>query len=157
MKGERCTMMEVPAAITIIGTRASVATGAVARASGVRPKPARIFTLSRTTSSCASRRVVSGATPVSSRSRISSRRPPCVSPFMRSQVRTAASICRPVEAKGPVIGRISPIRQTCAWAIAGRGRAGAAARAAAEPSRRRRDKRAMAFLPGCSRAILSRR
>ena len=59
-------MIDVAAAITIIGTLASVATGAAASASGVRPKPASTSTCSCTTSSCARRLVVLGARPVSS-------------------------------------------------------------------------------------------
>ena len=69
------------AAITIIGTFASVATGAAASASGVRPKPASTLTLSCTTISCAMRLVVSGASPVSSLTISSTLRPATVSPF----------------------------------------------------------------------------
>ena len=57
--------MEVAAAVTTIGVLLWVAIGAVASASGVRPKPARTSTLSLTISSWATRRVVS-ATPASS-------------------------------------------------------------------------------------------
>ncbi len=81
MNGERCGITWVPAAITIIGTLASVATGAAANASGVRPKPARNVTLSCTTISCAMRLVVSGASPVSSFRISSTLRPATVSPF----------------------------------------------------------------------------
>ena len=52
-------MIDVAAAITTIGVLLCVAIGAVASASGVRPKPASTSTLSLTTSSCAIRRVVS--------------------------------------------------------------------------------------------------
>ena len=69
------------AAITTIGTFASVATGAAASASGVRPKPASTLTLSCTTISCAMRLVVSGARPVSSLTISSTLRPATVSPF----------------------------------------------------------------------------
>ena len=65
MNGLCSVTAEVAAAMTIIGTFACVAIGAVANAVGVRPKPARNATLSLTTSSCASRRVVS-AVPASS-------------------------------------------------------------------------------------------
>lgn len=66
---------EVAAAITIIGTLAWVAIGAVASASGVRPKPASTSAPSRTTSSCAMRLVMS-ATPVSPLTNSSIGRPP---------------------------------------------------------------------------------
>ena len=59
-KGEASVIDEVPAAITTSGTLACVAIGAVAIADGVMPKPARMATLSLTTSSCASRLVTSG-------------------------------------------------------------------------------------------------
>jgi hypothetical protein len=49
------------------GTLASVAIGAIAIAFGVKITPARRFTLSRTTSSCASCFALSGLGPVSSR------------------------------------------------------------------------------------------
>jgi hypothetical protein len=81
MKGERCGTTEVAAPITIIGVFDSVATGAAAKASGVRPKPARKVTLSRETSSWARRLVVSGARPVSSFTSSSSLRPATVSPL----------------------------------------------------------------------------
>ncbi len=53
-------IVEVPAAITISGTLACVAIGAIAIAEGVMPKPAKMATLSLTISSCASRLVTSG-------------------------------------------------------------------------------------------------
>ena len=53
-------MIEVPAAITISGTLAWVASGAAASAAGVMPKPAMKLTLSLTISSCARRLVLSG-------------------------------------------------------------------------------------------------
>src|SRR5678816_1108279 len=59
IQGEASVMLDVAAAITTIGVLLCVAIGAVASASGVRPKPASTFTLSLTTSSCARRRVVS--------------------------------------------------------------------------------------------------
>ena len=58
-------MLEVAAAMTTSGVLDWVAIGALASASGVRPKAASTFTLSLTTSSCAMRLVTSGA-PVSS-------------------------------------------------------------------------------------------
>ena len=109
MNGERCGITDVAAAITIIGTLASVATGAVANASGVSPKPARTATWSRVISSCAMRLVSSGCVPVSSRTISSILRPPALSPFFCMYSRQAASTCRPVEAKGPVLGMIRPI------------------------------------------------
>ncbi len=66
--------------ITIMGVFASVATGAAASASGVKPKPARKSTLSRVTSSWARRLAISGLGPVVSRTRISILRPAKVSP-----------------------------------------------------------------------------
>ena len=81
MNGERCGMTEVAPPITIIGVFDSVATGAVANASGVRPKPARNITLSRAMSSCARRFVVSGASPPSSLTSSSTLRPATVSPL----------------------------------------------------------------------------
>jgi hypothetical protein len=58
-------MIEVPAAITISGTLACVASGAAASAAGVTPKPAMKATLSLTISSCAMRLVLSGIAPSS--------------------------------------------------------------------------------------------
>ncbi len=73
-------MLDVAAAITTIGVFDCVAIGAVASASGVRPKPASATTLSLTTSSCAMRRVVS-AVPASSFRMSSIFLPATVSPF----------------------------------------------------------------------------
>ncbi len=67
MYGERVVITEVPAFMITNGTFASVAIGAIAMALGVKITPARRFTLSRTTSSCASWRALSGFGPVSSR------------------------------------------------------------------------------------------
>ena len=80
MKGDASVMLEVAAAITTCGTLARVAIGAAARASGVRPKPARTAALSFTTSSCAWRRVAS-ATLASSRTITSTGRPATSLPF----------------------------------------------------------------------------
>ena len=57
-------MIDVAAFMMIIGFFACCAIGATASASGVRPKPARKSTLSRTTSSCARRLAISGEGPV---------------------------------------------------------------------------------------------
>ena len=110
-------MLDVAAAITNIGVLLWVAMGAVASASGVRPKPASATTLSLTTSSCASRRVVS-ATPASSFTSTSTFLPPALAPFCASHSLMAASICRPVLAEGPVIGRMTPILTVSLCAIA---------------------------------------
>ena len=80
MKGDCSVMMEVAAAITTCGTLAWVASGAVASASGVRPKPASTPAFSLTISSWA-RRLVTSATPVSSLSTSWIFRPATVSPF----------------------------------------------------------------------------
>ncbi len=64
MNGEASVMLEVAAAMTTSGVLDWVAIGAVARASGVRPKPASTVTFSLTTSSCAMRLVTSGTTGV---------------------------------------------------------------------------------------------
>ena len=44
--------------------------------------------------------------------------PATVSPFCAMYRRAAASICLPVEANGPVIGRIRPILNLLSWALA---------------------------------------
>ena len=109
-------MLEVAAAITTSGVFDCVAIGAVASASGVMPKPASTFTLSLTTSSCARRLVTSGRL-VSSLTISSTFLPATVSPFCAMYSRAAASICRPVVACWPVIGRIRPIlKASCARA-----------------------------------------
>ena len=64
MYGERVVITDVAAFMITIGFFASVATGATAIAFGVRPKPARMSTLSWVTSSCARRLATSGAAPV---------------------------------------------------------------------------------------------
>ena len=101
-------MMEVAAAMMTIGVLDWVAMGAVASASGVRPKPASTSTLSFTTSSCASRLVTSG-TPVSSFRTISIWRPATLSPNCAMYRRTPFSIWRPVEPNWPVMGNNRPI------------------------------------------------
>ena len=135
MYGDCSVIMAVAAAITTIGTLAWVAIGAVDSASGVRPKPASTFTLSFTTSSCAMRLVVS-ATLASSRTISSIFLPATVEPFCAMYRRAAAWIWRPVDAKGPVMGRIRPILTTSwAWAWAGRPAAPITVMAAASLSR----------------------
>ena len=110
-------MLDVAAAMTTSGVLDWVAIGAVARARGVRPKPASTSTLSLTTSSCAMRLVTSG-TPVSSLTISCTFLPATVSPFCAMYSLAAASICLPVEAKGPVIGRTRPIlKASCARAM----------------------------------------
>jgi hypothetical protein len=147
MNGERCGITSVPAAITIIGTFASVATGAAANASGVSPNPARTVILSCTTISCAMRLVVSGASPVSSFRISSTLRPATVSPFFAMYRRQAAAICRPVDANGPVIGRIRPTL-TGSAAQAKRGSAPSAAAPPMPCRTRRRDGEVRSFM-GC--------
>ena len=84
------------------------------------PKPASTSTLSLTTSSWAMRRVVSG-TPPSSLTMTSTLRPATVVPFCACQSLIAASICLPVDADWPVMGRMKPILNGalfCACAVA---------------------------------------
>ena len=84
------------------------------------------------------RLVVSGATPVSSLTISSTLRPATVSPFFCMYSRHAASICLPVDANGPVSGRINPILNgsaaTASADVPGgqRGSAGLQARGGAE-------------------------
>ncbi len=80
MKGDCSVTAEVAAAITIVGVFDCVASGATAKASGVRPNPARNETLSLTRSSCAMRRVTSGV-PVSSLTISSMVLPATLAPF----------------------------------------------------------------------------
>jgi hypothetical protein len=80
MKGEASVMVAVAAAITTCGTLAWVDKGAVASASGVRPKPASTLARSLTISSWA-RRLVTSATPVSSLTTSWTFLPATVSPF----------------------------------------------------------------------------
>src|SRR5215510_12130193 len=63
MYGDLVVMIDVAAFITTISFFASADTSAAASALGVRMKPARMSTWSRTTSSCARRLATSGATP----------------------------------------------------------------------------------------------
>ena len=81
MYGDRVVITDVAAFMITIGFLASVATGATAIAFGVRPKPARMSTLSRVTTSCASRLATSGAAPVVSFWMSSIFLPPKTSPF----------------------------------------------------------------------------
>ena len=143
MYGDASVMLDVAAAITTIGVLLWVASGAVASAVGVMPKPASTATLSLTISSCASRRVVSGTAPSSLRM-TSTWRPATLLPFCAIQSLTAASIWRPVEACWPVIGRIRPILIGPASAACARGAARAApARARLSAARERRSQRFM--------------
>ena len=90
-------MIEVPAAITMAGTFASVASGAIASAAGVISKPAMMLTLSLTINSCARRLVLSG-TLAESRRITSIFLPATVVPCSFWKRSTAALICLPVEA-----------------------------------------------------------
>ena len=154
IKGERCGMTDVAAAMTIIGTFASVATGADANASGVSPKPANICTCSCTTISCAIRLVVSGARPVSSLTRSSTLRPATVSVLRAMYRRHAASICLPVDANGPVSGRMSAILSGSA-ANTKRGAQAAAAAVAASPLMKRRRAKELRLIMKSLRQIRS--
>ena len=110
-------LTELLRAATTIGVLLWVAMGAVTSAIGVRPKPASATTLSLTTSSCARRREVS-ATPASSLSSTSTLRLPILPPVCCIHSLMAPSICLPVEACCPVIGRMTPIFSGSAWAQA---------------------------------------
>src|SRR5437763_6350010 len=133
MYGDCSVIIDVAAAVTTIGVLLCVASGAVARASGVRPKPASTSTFSLTTSSCAMRRVVS-ATPASSFTITSIVRPATLLPFCARKSLTAASSCLPVDADCPVMGRMKPILNglpcACAPVAAVSGSPAASARAA---------------------------
>ena len=74
-------MIEVAAFITTMNFLASAETSAAAMALGVSTKPARMSTLSRTISSCASRLATSGLTPPVSLRMNSIFLPATVSPF----------------------------------------------------------------------------
>ena len=73
-------MIEVAAFMITMNFLASAETSAAASALGVSTKPARMSTLSRTTSSCASRLATSGAMPPESLRMISIFLPATVSP-----------------------------------------------------------------------------
>ena len=73
-------MIDVAAFMITISFLASVATGATASAFGVSPKPTRMSTLSRVTSSCARRLATSGDGPVVSFCTISIFLPATLSP-----------------------------------------------------------------------------
>src|SRR4051794_35431442 len=110
-------MAEVPAAITSSTDFDWVASGAAAIAAGVTPKPAMTLTLSLTMSSWARRLVLSGTAPSSLRI-TSIFLPATVAPCCCMYSFTPASICLPVEACGPVIGRMRPIfTLSCANAL----------------------------------------
>jgi hypothetical protein len=137
MYGDCAVMIDVAAAVTTIGVLLCVAIGAVARASGVRPKPARTSILSLTTISCAIRRVVS-ATPASSLTMTSTLRPATVVPFCACHSLIAPSICLPVDADWPVIGRMKPILKGALFCAEARFEAPAAKVAARSRERVRR-------------------
>ena len=107
MNGDLSGMMLVAPSITIIGTLACVASGAVASAPGVSVKPARKSTLSLVTSSCAMR-LVTSVTPVSSRTTSSIFLPATWSPCICMYTRAPSSICRPLAANGPDSAVMSP-------------------------------------------------
>ena len=81
MYGDLVVMIEVAAFMTTMNFLACAETSAAASAFGVSTKPARMSTLSRTTSSCARRLATSGATPPVSLRMISIFLPATVSPF----------------------------------------------------------------------------
>ena len=81
MYGERVVMIDVAAFMMTIAFLASVAMGATANAFGVSPKPTRMSTLSRVTSSCARRLATSCEGPVVSFCTISIFLPATVSPL----------------------------------------------------------------------------
>ena len=93
-------MIEVPAAVTISGVLASVASGATASAEGVMPKPARKFTFSLTNRSWAMRLVLSGIAPSSLMMR-SIFLPATVSPCCAIHSLAAAASCLPVDCCWP--------------------------------------------------------
>src|SRR5262245_37158980 len=111
--GDLVVMIEVAAFITTMSFFASADTSAAARAFGVRMKPARTSTWSRTTSSCARRLATSGATPPVSRRMNSSFRPATVSPFCFKYSLIALSIWVAVSANWPENGMMSPILMGC--------------------------------------------
>ena len=99
--GDFVVMIEVAAFMMTISFLASSETAHAASAFGVSTKPARMSTLSRTTSSCARRLATSGAMPPTSLRMISIFCPPTVSPccFMYSLM--PLSICVAVSANWP--------------------------------------------------------
>ena len=108
-------MAEVAAFITTIGVSVCSASGAVAKAPGVRPKPASTSTSSLIRSSCAWRLVMAGDTPVSSLTISTTLRPATVAPCSWTYRFTPFIICWPVEAKGPDKGTTSPTFKSLAW------------------------------------------
>ena len=128
MYGERVVITDVAAFEMIIGTFASVTTGATASAFGVSPKPARNCTLSRVISSCAKRLATSGAGPPVSRVISSIFLPATVSPCCFMYAFIPASICWPYAANGPENSAITPtFTGACACAATARPPARAAA------------------------------
>ena len=108
MYGDLLVMIAVAAFMITIGVLPSVAIGAAASASGVRPNPVRKSTFSVTTSSCASRLETSPAMPVLSRYRTSTLRPATVSPCCFMYVLMPPWICLATSANGPDSDRITP-------------------------------------------------
>ena len=108
MYGDLVVMIEVAAFMMTIGVFASVAIGATASASGVKPKPARKSTLSRNTRSSARRLAISGDGPVVSLTMSSIFRPATVSPCCFMYVLMPAVISPPMLANGPDVGTITP-------------------------------------------------
>ncbi len=109
-------MIDVDDPITTCGIFASVASGATASAVGVGLYPSSATTLLLTTSSCAMRFAWSG-TPPSSRTITSTGRPAMTAGLRSWKSFTAASICLPFSANGPVMGAEKPILIGC-WAYA---------------------------------------
>ncbi len=99
--GERVVMIEVAAFMITIAFFASVAIGATASAFGVKPKPTRMSTFSRVTSSCARRLATSGEGPVVSFCTISIFLPATVSPLSFMYAFIPPRICWPYCANGP--------------------------------------------------------
>src|SRR6267143_1866848 len=101
MYGDLVVMTEEAAFMTIIGIFACVASGATARAFGVKPKPAMKSTLSCVIRSCARRLAISGEGPVVSFSTSSTFLPATVSPCCFMYALIPLWICLPYPANGP--------------------------------------------------------
>src|SRR3954463_12119553 len=108
MYGDLVVMIDVAAFMITIGVLLSVATGAAASASGVRPNPVRKSTLSCTTSSWARRLATSGTGPVLSRVTISIFLPATVSPCCFMYALTPPISCLLMSANGPENDAIMP-------------------------------------------------
>src|SRR5438309_1137737 len=125
-------MIAVAAFITTMNFFASADTSAAASAFGVSTNPARMSTLSRTTSSCAWRLATSGATPPVSLRMISIFLPATVSPCSFIYSLMALSICVAASANWPEYGRIRPILTGCCACAGDAARAASAAKIAAK-------------------------